>query len=85
MMEENEKIEMKEVKNIPPHLQRVLEERESLNEKIVKLEAFINNGNENFAKLSLDEKQLLEAQVYYMGLYLKTLDKRLKLASLSKE
>jgi hypothetical protein len=54
-------------KPMPPHQQRVVEEEKSLEEKIVKLTAFING--QVFATLQDEEKRLLQDQFKAMHQY----------------
>ena len=83
-VKEVEVVETVEVVNIPPHIQRVVEEKKALDEKIEKLDIFTTNGNEYYANLSEEEKSLMLRQLYHMNQYSSFLDKRLQLTSLSK-
>lgn len=60
----------------PPHIQRVITEYEELNDKIDKLDAFIN-GNPIFRKLDAEEKNDMAYQLTSMRNYSDTLLSRL--------
>lgn len=56
---------------------RVIDERNELNAKIVKLDAFI--AGEAFAFISEDERKLLKAQLVCMRSYAHALEQRMQL------
>lgn len=60
----------------PPHIQRVITEYEELNDKIDKLDAFIN-GNPIFRKLDAEEKNDMAYQLTSIRNYSDTLLSRL--------
>lgn len=60
----------------PPHIQRVITEYEELNDKIDKLNKFIN-GNPIFKKLDAEERNDMARQLTSMGNYSNTLLSRL--------
>ena len=62
---------------MPPHQQRVLDERAELAEKHGKLGIFIENSP-TFALLPVAEKRRLFRQQTYMGLYLDVLQERIE-------
>ena len=57
--------------------QRVVTEKEELDAKIVKLEAFVNN-EEKYGALDEDAQNLLEEQLDVMQQYSNILDERIK-------
>jgi len=59
-----------------PHQQRVVEEAESLNEKLEKLGEFIAT-NPIFGKLSLMEQARMKTQMFHMRAYLVVLHDRI--------
>ncbi len=59
-----------------PYQQRVVEERDELVFKAVKLKAFVDNKN-LLHSLKLKDQWLLFVQIYYMYKYKSTLDKRI--------
>lgn len=61
--------------HLQPHQQRVLEEREQLDERIEKLSNFIVSAA--FYKLDLEDQLLLRRQFVHMNAYLATLDERI--------
>lgn len=64
-------------KTLLPYQQRVIEERDELVFKAVKLKAFIDNKKLLYS-LKLGDQWLLFLQVYYMYKYKNILDKRIK-------
>lgn len=60
----------------PPHIQRIVDEAEELNEKIKKLDAFIKD-NPIFKEQSAIDQQLMKRQLTVMEEYLEILDMRL--------
>ena len=60
----------------PPHIQRIIDEAEELNEKIKKLDAFIKD-NPIFKEQSAIDQQLMKRQLTVMKEYLEILDMRL--------
>jgi DNA-binding winged helix-turn-helix (wHTH) protein len=60
---------------LAPHEKRVVDERNSLSEKVDKLCSFL--GTEVYKSLPPDEQDLLDEQYQYMFGYLKILDKRI--------
>lgn len=67
----------------PPHIQRVITEYEELNDKINKLNAFIN-GNPIFRKLDAEERNDMACQLTSMRNYSDTLLVLQELALISK-
>lgn len=63
-----------------PHIERVKAEASELNEKILKLDTFIES-NPQFCKLSEGEQDLLYSQVLAMSYYYSVLVERINLAS----
>ena len=61
---------------IPPHQQRVINERSELFDKVEKLQVF-TNGNVVFNSLPDDEQKRMVNQYYAMSLYLDILDQRI--------
>ena len=59
-----------------PHQLRVLEERQKLSDKIIKLEAFANSPT--FRQLDSVEQGLLTTQAYYMRQYEEVLKERIQ-------
>lgn len=59
-----------------PHVERMINERTQLNEKIEKLDAFIS-GNETFSTLPEEEKYDMVLQLDAMNLYSKILAHRI--------
>lgn len=59
-----------------PYQQRVIEEHDELNIKIVKLERFM--ASEAFTELPDWESELLNQQYLYMGYYLGVLSQRIR-------
>lgn len=57
------------------HLQRVVEEKRELDEKLSKLSAFF--GTDTFAGLVDEQKELLRRQAYHMQCYSNILASRL--------
>ena len=68
--------------NIAPHIQRLLEERNDLLDRLEKLTIFINTNNV-FKSLPDDEKILLRLQFEHMRAYCNVLDTRLKLVKIT--
>lgn len=70
----------KETKNnshlFAPHQLRVIQEKEELSEKILKLEAFANS--KEFRNLDTVEQGLLTTQAYYMRQYEHILKERIE-------
>lgn len=62
---------------IPPHIQRMIKEREELKDKLTKLDKFINS-NPLFTTLPNDEQDDMKHQLTYMYQYLGCLVKRLE-------
>lgn len=62
---------------LQPHQQRVLAERNALNEDLTKLRAFI--GTETFQNLQETERNLLNEQEGCMSRFLNVLNRRLNL------
>lgn len=63
-------------KQLQPHQQRVVDERQELQVKHMKLGAFIQS--ETFEKLDLENRLLLKAQELVMSAYIGVLDERIK-------
>lgn len=61
---------------IPPHIQRMIEERKKLNDKIIKLQTFINS-NPIFITLPNDEQYDMKEQLSSMSKYIGCLNRRL--------
>ena len=59
-----------------PHQQRVIDEAQELNEKLVKLMDFINKSD-SYKSLSIDDARLLNEQYYYMQNYFRVLNTRI--------
>lgn len=59
-----------------PHQQRVVDEKNDLNEKLGKLSSFIS-GSEIYKKLPYDEQCRLKAQLFAMQMYFNILDDRI--------
>lgn len=59
-----------------PHQQRVIDEAQELNEKLVKLMDFINKSD-IYKSLSIDDARLLNEQYYYMQNYFRVLNTRI--------
>lgn len=59
-----------------PHQQRVIEERDSLQEKYDKLQNFFST--EIYKKLEDEDQQLLSDQHFHMGQYLAILKQRIE-------
>lgn len=60
-----------------PHEQRVVTERDELNQKLVKLTAFVNGQSPIYAGLPDAEKIRLNRQLTYMTEYSNVLDERI--------
>lgn len=60
-------------------IQRLYEEKNQLEEKVVKLTAFLSS--ENFQKVEINQRLLLKSQLYAMNSYLEILNHRLFLLS----
>lgn len=60
---------------LQPHQQRVVEEREALQEKVEKLKTFIES--ETFKTLSKNDQKLLKYQLIHMNSYLYVLEVRI--------
>ena len=60
-------------------IQRLYEEKNQLEEKVVKLTAFLSS--ENFQKVEINQRLLLKSQLYAMNSYLEILSHRLFLLS----
>ena len=67
----------------PPHIERVIAERQELAEKIEKLTEFTKAPNGPFAKLEDVDRVLLEDQLCCMEDYRLILDKRLSRAGVT--
>lgn len=65
-----------QAKSLPPHQQRVLDEKVELNGRLSKLDAFILD-NPLFAKLPPDEQERLGRQSQAMAVYSGILDERI--------
>jgi hypothetical protein len=63
---------------MPPHQKRVLEEKEQLDERIEKLEGYLDD-TDRVAKLSPDERELLGRQLSAMQEYSAILEERISL------
>ena len=63
--------------NLQPHQQRVVEEREDLEERLMKLKVFLTS--DVFQTLDDTNKDLLETQAVVMGHYLTILTARIAL------
>ena len=59
-----------------PHQERVLKEKEELNEKLLKLKVFINKSND-FLSLDASERNRLLNQMNVMGEYSRILGERI--------
>lgn len=56
-------------------IQRLYEEKKQLEEKVVKLTAFLSS--ENFQKVEINQRLLLKSQLHAMNSYLEILNHRL--------
>lgn len=63
--------------NMKPHEQRMVEEKKSLDEKIVKLVQFMHCDTQ-YSSVDSEEKDLLENQLHAMRIYSRVLGARLK-------
>jgi hypothetical protein len=61
---------------LPPHQQRVVQEKQELDEKLGKLNAFITSSP-IFANLDMDEQSRLQRQAHHMEYYSSTLGERI--------
>ena len=66
----------KEMKNMQPHQQRVVVEKNELDDKLTKLSQFID-GSSTFKSLSVQERERLMQQRDVMGSYSKILGDRI--------
>jgi hypothetical protein len=64
---------------MPDYLKRVVEERDQLHERLVKLRAFLNSTA--FTQIADDEQRRLNLQAMYMTDYERVLDERLGAAA----
>lgn len=62
-----------------PHEQRVVDELQELEDKIVKLLRFMNPNNKTYTSLPLTEQRLLNSQYNVMNEYAKILTMRIEL------
>lgn len=66
-----------DAQHMPPHQMRVVEERDQLLDRLIKLAAFINGNGTVFANLSDDEKARLLEQAKHMDAYGSVLERRI--------
>lgn len=64
-------------KVLPPHMERVEKERDELQEKVDKLQEFVNSTN--LSKATEEEQKLLLLQLHAMKKYVHILEERLML------
>lgn len=61
--------------NLPPFIQRLIEEKNQLLDRVTKLSAF--TGSDGFKKLDVTDQYLLYEQLNHMNIYLSILVRRL--------
>lgn len=66
---------------IPPHIQRMIEERNELKDRVLKLDKFVGS-NPIFVTLSKEERKDMEDQLNSMIVYLHCLEKRIARAGI---
>ena len=67
--------------SVPPHVQRMMVERDELKDKVLKLDKFIDT-NPIFATLSEEERKDMKIQLTSMITYLDCLERRIARASI---